>query len=172
MPPAPALLRVYLLRHAQAAWPLPGESDFDRSLDETGLAQADAVAATLRAQGWSPQKILCSPARRCRQTAAPLEQSLDASTPTIHLPELYTGSVAVYHDLIAASVEEQVASLLIIGHNPMIETVLRVMVGDAPADRATGGGYAPAALSVIDIVRSPPGSNALEGTLSHYLTAG
>ncbi|TIV15839.1 MAG: histidine phosphatase family protein, partial [Mesorhizobium sp.] len=35
--------RLYLLRHAKAGWALPGVRDFDRPLDESGKADAEAM---------------------------------------------------------------------------------------------------------------------------------
>lgn len=61
--------RLYLARHGKAAagW----DADPDPGLDETGRAQAEAMAARLADLG--PLSIICSPLRRTRETAAPLE---------------------------------------------------------------------------------------------------
>lgn len=67
--------RLYLVRHGKAAAGY-GE-DPDPGLDEEGLAQARTVASTLQALG--PLPILVSPLRRCRETAAPLEDRWGAA---------------------------------------------------------------------------------------------
>jgi broad specificity phosphatase PhoE len=61
--------RLVLVRHGRAAagW----DTDPDPGLDDTGRAQAEAVAERLAPSG--PQPILVSPLRRARETAAPLE---------------------------------------------------------------------------------------------------
>lgn len=69
--------RLYLIRHARpaAAW---GSNDDDPGLDETGLAQARAVAQALLAlpQDERPRSVVASPLRRCRETAQPLADAL------------------------------------------------------------------------------------------------
>ena len=59
---------LYLVRHGRAAagW----DSDPDPGLDETGLAQAEALAESMGALG--PLGVAVSPMRRTRETAAPL----------------------------------------------------------------------------------------------------
>ena len=64
-------MRVFLIRHAKAE----KRSDWDgpdalRPLSHAGLAQADAIARTLRRE--RIDRIVSSPMRRCLQTAAPL----------------------------------------------------------------------------------------------------
>ncbi|PVM88083.1 histidine phosphatase family protein [Caulobacter endophyticus] len=69
--------RVHVIRHGKpaAAW---GGQDDDPGLDETGREQARAVAAILAALpvGERPTRVVSSPLRRCRETAAPLAQIL------------------------------------------------------------------------------------------------
>ena len=59
---------LYLIRHGKpaAAW---GDDD-DPGLDETGRAQAKAVAETLMAlpESKRPRSVVSSPLRRCRET--------------------------------------------------------------------------------------------------------
>jgi broad specificity phosphatase PhoE len=69
--------RVHLIRHARpaATW---GGADDNPGLDETGRAQARAVAETLLALpvGLRPIAVASSPLRRCRETAAPFAEAL------------------------------------------------------------------------------------------------
>lgn len=60
--------RVYLVRHGRAAagWNV----DPDPSLDDVGRAQADELATQLAPLG--PLRLVTSPLRRCRETAAAL----------------------------------------------------------------------------------------------------
>ncbi|HWF01210.1 MAG TPA: histidine phosphatase family protein [Caulobacteraceae bacterium] len=69
--------RLYLIRHARpsAGW---GGSDDDPGLDETGHAQARAASERLLAlpPHERPRRVVSSPLRRCRETAAPFAQAL------------------------------------------------------------------------------------------------
>lgn len=62
--------RLYLVRHGKAAagW----GDDLDPGLDETGLAQAEAMADALAPLG--PLPLVTSPLRRTRETAAALKR--------------------------------------------------------------------------------------------------
>ena len=70
-------MRLYVVRHGKpaAVW---GEADDDPGLDETGKAQAVAVAEKLMAlpDDKRPDAVVSSPLRRCRETAQPLADRL------------------------------------------------------------------------------------------------
>jgi broad specificity phosphatase PhoE len=67
--------KLYLVRHGKAAagW----GDDLDPGLDDTGRAQAEAMAEQLAAMG--PLPIVTSPLRRTRETAAALERRWSAT---------------------------------------------------------------------------------------------
>ncbi|MEH0194516.1 histidine phosphatase family protein [Caulobacter sp. CCNWLY153] len=65
--------RVHVIRHGKPASTWGGHDD-DPGLDEAGRGQARAVAAVLAVlpEGERPARVVSSPLRRCRETAAPL----------------------------------------------------------------------------------------------------
>ncbi|HLZ83001.1 MAG TPA: histidine phosphatase family protein [Caulobacteraceae bacterium] len=69
-------MALYLIRHGKpaAAW---GDDD-DPGLDETGHAQARAIAGRLMAlpEAERPRAVVSSPLRRCRETAQPLADAM------------------------------------------------------------------------------------------------
>lgn len=68
---------VHVIRHGRPAstW---GGGDEDPGLDETGRAQARAVAEEILAlpKDQQPTRVVTSPLRRCRETAQPLADAL------------------------------------------------------------------------------------------------
>ena len=56
-----------VLRHAKSAWPQE-VADQDRPLGPRGLRDAPAAGRWLREHGFTPDRIVCSPTRRTRQT--------------------------------------------------------------------------------------------------------
>lgn len=66
---------VHVIRHGKpaATW---GGDDEDPGLDPLGLAQAEAVARELLGLPQPPTRVVSSPLRRCRETAAPLARAL------------------------------------------------------------------------------------------------
>ncbi|MFW8211369.1 SixA phosphatase family protein, partial [Klebsiella pneumoniae] len=57
-----------LLRHAHAEPATPGQADLDRPLSPVGLAEAEAAGKWLKENKLLPDCVLCSPARRTRET--------------------------------------------------------------------------------------------------------
>ena len=71
------MTRLYLIRHGKpaAVW---GEADDDPGLDAVGVAQAQAARDYLMGlpPDLRPSRVVSSPLRRCRETAAPTAQAL------------------------------------------------------------------------------------------------
>jgi phosphohistidine phosphatase len=116
-----------LLRHAKAE--TPGElPDFERSLTKAGEADADAAGSWLADEGLRPDLVLCSTARRTRQTwhgvaVAMAQVQPDTAAPEVHYEQhLYDGGRTELIDLLRA-VPEDVATVLVVSHNPTVSDV-------------------------------------------------
>lgn len=111
--------QILLLRHAKSSWDDPALGDFDRPLNNRGLRNARAMAAHLRKAGLRPAVVLCSAARRTRETYDILEPALEG-IPVSFEAELYE---AAKHDLLQRlrRLDDHLGSLLLIGHNPGLE---------------------------------------------------
>jgi phosphohistidine phosphatase len=112
-----------LLRHAKADDP-PGLTDVDRPLLMRGQLDARAAGAWLAGRGLAPDLVLCSVARRTRQTwhgvAEGLADAGVAGGPEVtYERRLYTGDAGDLLDLVRA-VDDPVGTVLVIGHNPAI----------------------------------------------------
>jgi phosphohistidine phosphatase len=111
--------RVYLLRHAKSSWKGRGVPDHDRPLAPRGRRAAKAIAGHLLERGIEPELVLCSTARRARETLERIEPVL--GTPVVRFePELYGASAGTLLDRLRA-VEDAVDSVLLIGHNPAVQ---------------------------------------------------
>ncbi|MCX8997675.1 histidine phosphatase family protein [Rhizobiaceae bacterium BDR2-2] len=142
------LQRIFLLRHAQAAWPAPGESDFDRALDDRGRAEASVIAGLIAGKGYLADRVVCSAARRCRETAETVCRAFGRDFPIRIVNELYHGVTDSYLAVIDA--ETDAATLMIVGHNPTIEELLETLVGSDTAWAVMPGGYPTAGFCVIE----------------------
>ncbi|MEU4621092.1 histidine phosphatase family protein [Actinoplanes sp. NPDC023801] len=128
-----------LLRHAKAE--IPGDlDDYDRALSERGGADADAAGAWLVDERLHPDLVICSPAKRTRQTwqnaAIALAQGRSGQPmPEVHYPDsLYLGRSGEVFDLLH-TVPDSVRTVLIIGHNPTMSEVSALLL---PDDQYTG----------------------------------
>jgi len=169
MPAAPApVFRLYLLRHAKAAWALPGQKDFDRTLDDTGFADAEIVADMAVDRGLVPDLVLCSTAVRCRQTAEALRRAMNEDLEISYIDALYAGGSNIYRDIIGSQ-NDALASLMVVGHNPVIEEILREVLGEEAAAEAIPAGYPPGALAVVDFDTRPSDDTLPPGKLTAWL---
>ena len=109
-------LRLIVMRHAKAG-ELPGGPDAERALTERGRQDCAAAGRWLRDSGFVPEAVICSSARRTRQTWQQLSAELGAEPSFSSDPQLYQAGA---RDLlrIVATTPESVSSLLYIGHNP------------------------------------------------------
>lgn len=116
-----------LLRHGKAE--TPGEIlDFDRGLAPRGEADAKAAGAWLASRGLLPDLVICSPAKRTRQTWHGVAVGLaEAGAATAgheerYEPGLYAGGRTEVVDLLR-EVPDDVATVIVIGHNPTLSDI-------------------------------------------------
>jgi phosphohistidine phosphatase len=163
------LSRLYLLRHAKAGWALPGVRDFDRPLDESGIADAEAMGEAMRTLNYVPDITLCSNAKRARQTLEGLAGRTDTGR-VLFFDTLYSEDAAGYLDIIRKN--GVAASLLVIGHNPMTEDLAMAVSGDG--DETARGllnhGFPTSGLAVVrfpgDLADAAQGNGYLEAFLT------
>jgi phosphohistidine phosphatase len=124
-----------LLRHAKAAAAERGMADRDRPLTSRGHRDARLMASAI-ASGGSPDLILCSPARRTRETLDEIVGALGAEPKVIIASGLYGTQSGTYADIVGL-LGDASKRLLVIGHNPTIHATALAFAGKgARAQRA------------------------------------
>jgi phosphohistidine phosphatase len=130
-----------LLRHAKAAHP-ENVADLQRALTPRGRADAAAAGTWLAGQGLLPDVVLCSPARRARETWHGVAVALGGEatgTTVVYDPVVYRASSGQeLLDLISATGPE-VTTLLVIGHNPTLSMLSSLLDPAADAELPTCG---------------------------------
>jgi phosphohistidine phosphatase len=162
----PPPFRIYLLRHAKAVRGDPGQHDFDRGLDPQGYAEAELVAGRAADRGYRPDMVISSTALRCRQTADAVRRAVSETLEPVFVDDLYNGSADIYLDLLSS--QQDARSIMLIGHNPVIEQTLSALVGSAPLSAAIPSGYPTAGLAVLDHSAGAQGS-AVSWALADFL---
>lgn len=160
--------RLFLLRHAKAGWALPGMRDFDRPLDPSGIADASATGIAMQACNFVPDLTLCSSAARARQTLEGIAAHADTGR-TRFLDSLYSEDAAGYLKIIQQS--GVAGSLLVIGHNPMLEDLAMAIAaeGEDHARADLHAGFPTSGLAVIRFA-NPLATAALgQGFLEAFL---
>lgn len=167
-PPNPGGLRLVLLRHAKSDWSDPAQADIDRPLAPRGERAAVLMGRYLRQLRLRPDLVLCSPARRTRDTWALVASQLDRPSVPLIDDRLYAGGVPGYLQALSDhGPDHQVVAM--IGHNPDIEDlVLRLTrQHDGPERRQVDAKFPTAALAVIDLDAATLTADGAEGPLVH-----
>jgi phosphohistidine phosphatase len=112
------MLRLLLLRHGKA---VPGTAiaDFERPLDDQGRRDAREAGALIAAE-FRPDGIVCSTARRARETLAAVLPHLGTDLEIRMRRALYEAQLPEMPTLLA-DFGGASATLLAIGHNPLFE---------------------------------------------------
>jgi phosphohistidine phosphatase len=140
--------RIYLMRHARSGWPEPGARDFDRTLDDHGYGEAEVVASLAADKRYRPDLLISSTAVRCRETADAMHRAFGGECEMLMIDELYNGPLDAY--LAVLSTQNNMQSVMLIGHNPTMEELLEAMIGSDRMAAVIPSGYPTAGLAVLD----------------------
>ena len=141
-----SIRQIILLRHAHAEPPAAGQSDEDRPLTPGGQREAAAAAAWLAEHHAQPDVVLCSPARRTRETAAAVAAALDVGDDLRIEPRIYEATPGTLIELL----DDQSAAdcVLLVGHNPGLETLVALLT-DGTSD--SGRGMPPGSIAWLHV---------------------
>jgi phosphohistidine phosphatase len=109
--------RLYLLRHAKSSWELAGQLDYERGLTERGWNDCELIAGLIKERGIAPELVICSGARRARDTLKGVAKSLPPETQIDYEDAIYQASTADLLDVLRHVPKER-ESVLLVGHNP------------------------------------------------------
>ena len=124
------MLKLVILRHAKSSWDDPAEDDFDRPLNARGRKAAPEAGEMLRAMKIAPDLILCSPAKRTRETLdLALPEIVSAKKPKITYDErLYLATAPALLECLRDTGHDA-ASIVLIGHNPGLHSLAVALAG-------------------------------------------
>lgn len=146
------MLTLLVMRHAKSSWDQPELDDFDRPLQRRGERAAPLVAAAIARHNLIPGFVLCSPARRTRETLGLVLQTLKApKVETRFDAKFYAASAGDWLATVQA-LATPATIVLIVGHNPAVETLARTLA--EPSSRPEYGAliekFPTGALAVIE----------------------
>jgi len=139
-----------LMRHAKSSWGEPGLDDQDRPLNARGKAAAPLMARWLAAEGLLPDTILCSSAKRARQTVKRMRAAVPDLPESQVLPGLYH---AMPDQIMAAlrSLPETAERVMVVAHQPGLgATAARLGGGEGLEEAAAMAQFPTAAIAVFD----------------------
>jgi len=141
--------RLVLLRHAKSDW--PDVADHERPLAKRGRRDAPVAGRWLGRSGYTPDAVVCSTARRARETwdlaAGGLAEATGATPPVRYEPRVYDATVLGLLMLVREFPDED-RTVLIVGHNPGLA---ELAVGLAAAPPEPPSAFPTAAIAVLGL---------------------
>jgi phosphohistidine phosphatase len=155
-----------ILRHAKSDWSSGASKDFDRPLAKRGKKDAPLVGAWLYREGLVPDLVISSPAERARQTAVKVCKSMDYKKKKIQWEgEVYAAGVEVFLRVLGRC-SRDARTVLLVGHNPGLEDLIRFLAADELDDPADGKLLPTATLVRLEM---PDDWSALETGCAHLI---
>lgn len=126
------MMRLSLLRHAQADDPVSNQQDWDRPLTRRGLLDAKEMARRMKVAKHKPHLILSSPAVRARQTAETFANCFAGAQ-----LQFFEGLYLADPKQLLVCIREQgnaAEHLLVVAHNPGITEFANQLSRDRTID--------------------------------------
>jgi phosphohistidine phosphatase len=123
--------RLIVMRHAKAG-ELPGGPDFERALRPRGQRESTAAGSWLARAGFGPDAVICSAARRTRQTWQYVAAALGSKPEFTADRRLYEADSEGVAEIIRQT-PASVRTLMYIGHNPAAAGLVGQLTGSEPA---------------------------------------
>lgn len=171
------MLRLMLLRHAKTVVSDP-QGDRARPLNERGRTTAPEIGRYMAHEGLLPDLVLCSTAKRTRQTLELLAARWPGKPEVSFESDLYLADPATILQSIRMTPATS-KTLLIVGHNPGIRQAAFALCtpGRTAHYALLQSKFPTAALTVIDFAgndwaRIAPGTGKLDRFITPRLLAG
>jgi phosphohistidine phosphatase len=154
-----AMHRLMLLRHAKSDWSSSsGTPDMVRPLNARGEAAARLMGGYMARHRLIPQRVLCSPAQRTRETWAGISAQWGDDVEVAFEELLYAATPQAILSVIKAQGDARdeakaaVRILLVIGHNPGLQEAAELLIaaGDVSLRERLREKFPTSALAVID----------------------
>jgi phosphohistidine phosphatase len=140
--------RLYLLRHAKSSWKDTSLPDHDRPLAGRGRRAAKTIGRYLLDRGIEPELVLCSTARRARETLERIEPALGTAALCLEDDLYAAGAPALLERL--RRVPDPVTSVMLIGHNPGLEELALGLARPSPTASELAAKYPTGALATLE----------------------
>ena len=147
------MLTLSLLRHAKSSWSNPTLPDRERPLDTRGVTDAPLMGKAIAERGIDPELVLCSSARRTRDTLELVLPELRVEPKVVYVDALYHASPEEMLEMLRG-IQPGANRVMLVGHNPEIQAFALDLVGAGPKHfrNRLRTKYPTAGLAVINFV--------------------
>ena len=126
-----ATRHLLLLRYAKLDGARMGQADFDRPLNEHGRQTVMNMALLMQNEHLVPEEIVSSDAERARETTLALCRFSEIDSSIISWRHsIYEASLETLLNVVAQT-SEKTHTLLLVGHNPGIERLVRHLADES-----------------------------------------
>lgn len=130
---------LYIVRHGKSTWDYESTSDIDRPLKERGIKDAYTMSERLLKRNQVPELIISSNAARALHTATIFARTFKLNSKQIVINgDLYLTSPNTAIDIVS-STDNDIHSLMIIGHNPTFTDLANYYLKDKIDNMPTTG---------------------------------
>jgi phosphohistidine phosphatase len=112
-----------ILRHAKSSWSEEDLSDHERPLNKRGRRDAPRMGKLIGEKGLQPQLIICSGAKRTRETVELVTAACGYKGELRFSEALYAAAAEAYINVLR-ELEEWYERVMVVGHNPGLEELL------------------------------------------------
>ena len=120
---------LYLLRHAKSSWDDPHQKDFDRPINARGKKAAPLMGRVIKDRELDIDRIICSPSKRTRETLELLQNEAKLKASIDFVDGIYEASVGELRKIVRSQ-KDKYEAILLIGHNPGMESLLADLTGE------------------------------------------
>ncbi len=120
---------LYVLRHAKSSWDDEHLSDFERPLNQRGKRASSFMGEFMHENNFLPKRIVSSPAVRAKKTIERVAAGAHFEVAIEYDERIYEASPMTLLNVIRET-EDEVKSVLIIGHNPGLEGLISRITSD------------------------------------------
>jgi phosphohistidine phosphatase len=117
-----------ITRHAKASRNDPRLDDFARPLNERGEREAEIMGAVLKKERLIPDLIISSPAQRAKRTSEILALACGYPGAIQWQKTFYLAGPSDYTEVLAMA-PDACKTIMIVGHNPGLESLLQTLIG-------------------------------------------
>jgi phosphohistidine phosphatase len=112
--------QLFVLRHGKASDEMFGR-DFDRSLTDKGIKQAEKIGEWMSSQSLKPDFVITSPAKRALMTTQLVTRKLNVEPQNIQVAsQIYDADLDALLEVLANCPSSN-HNVLLVGHNPSLE---------------------------------------------------
>lgn len=168
------MVTLTLLRHGEAEGAKAGSHDMDRRLTHRGKDDIATAGSFMKEHDITPDFILCSDAKRTRETLSCLKPSFESNIPVQYSNVIYScaSGQALIHLL--EDVPSPYKHVLLIGHNPTLhEMALMLTIATSDntrPDRKLAEDYPTSTLCHIELKAQEWPHVHLGGKLIHFVS--